>query len=415
MKDLLNAAQALQKQIEEDRRTLHRWPEVGFDLPVTAAYVQKRLADMGIEAKPCGGPLPKEVQEKFTFAGFPAMERSTGITATIGKGGPCILLRADMDALPMSETPGLVAFTSETPQAAHMCGHDTHAAMLLGAAKLLKEREHQLRGTVKLMFQTGEECGCGSKFMVDHGVMEAPKVDAALAIHIMSQQPVGTVRYTPGIASAAMDTFMIKIQGRGGHSSMPQETVDPLMIANQLYTTLNLLSSREIDPRKTVALTAGRCGGGLAANVIPDTAELMVGVRTFDRQARAHLLRRIPEIIEHTVAMWRGDFTLRTFSTPSTFTDGDFCKSLLPMIEEIAGKQNVAEAPCMAGTEDFGYITELVPGMFLTLGAGDATCAPMHNPSMVVDESVFATGAAIYANCAMEWLAVQAVPAMQQG
>ena len=142
------------------------------------------------------------------------MEASTGVVATIGKGEPCILLRADMDALPMAETPGLVDFTSEVPGMAHMCGHDTHTAMLLGAAKLLKDREDELKGTVKLMFQTGEECGCGSRFMVEHGVLENPHVDAAFAIHVMSNQEVGTLGYTPGITSAAMDTFMIKIKGK---------------------------------------------------------------------------------------------------------------------------------------------------------------------------------------------------------
>ena len=141
---------------------------------------------MGIASEICGGPIDDEIRENFVFAGFPDMEQSTGVVATIGKGEPCILLRADMDALPMCEAEGLVDFTSEKKGLAHMCGHDTHTAMLLGAARLLKEREDELQGTVKLMFQTGEECGCGSRFMVEKGVLENPKVDAAFGIHVMT-------------------------------------------------------------------------------------------------------------------------------------------------------------------------------------------------------------------------------------
>lgn len=404
MNEVLRAAKAIEEQILQDRREIHRHPEVGFDLQRTAAYVQKRLKEMNIDSRICGGPISAEVRENFAAAGFPDMSQSTGVVAVIGQGEPCILLRADMDALPMEEAKGQVEFASRIPGAAHMCGHDSHTAMLLGAAKLLKDREDQLKGSVKLMFQTGEECGCGSRFMIENGVMEEPRVDAALAIHVMSQQPVGTVQYSVGIASAAMDTFLIRIQGKGGHSSMPQASIDPLMIANQLYTTLNLLTCREIDPRETVALTAGKCGGGTAANVIPDTAELMVGVRTFQRQVREHLLKRIPEIIDHTVTMWRGQYTLHQLSTPSTYTDEGLCKEMVPIIQEIVGEEQVSQAPCMAGTEDFGYVTEQVPGMFLTLGAGNPSCAPMHNPGMVLDESVFAVGAAVYANCAIQWL-----------
>lgn len=403
MKQILEASKAIQEQIVEDRRTLHRHPEVGFYLPKTTAFVQKRLAEMGIASEICGGPIEQNVRENFLFAGFPDMAESTGVVATIGKGEPCILLRADMDALPMPELSGL-DFASEEPGKAHMCGHDTHAAMLLGAAKLLKERESELAGTVKLMFQTGEECGCGSKFMVEHGILENPKVDAAFAIHIMSQQEKGTVEYSTGVASAAMDTFMVKIKGKGTHSSMPQEGIDPLMIVNQLYTTLNLLVSREIDPRETVALTAGKCGGGTAANVIPDDAEIMTGVRTYNPQVSAHLNERIPEIIDHTVKMWRGDYELVDFHTPSTLIDEDFCNALQPMIGEIVGTDKVNPAPCMTGTEDFGYVTKHVPSMMAWLGAGAKDWAPLHNPAMVVDEEVFYLGSAIYANVAIEWL-----------
>lgn len=404
MKSILEASQAIKDQIAADRHHLHRRPEVGFELSETAAYVQKRLTEMGIEARPCGGPIDPQLRKKFTFAGFPDMENSTGVVATIGKGEPCILLRADMDALPMQEAEGLVDFASEKPGMAHMCGHDTHTAMLLGAAQLLKDREAQLCGTVKLMFQTGEECGCGSKFMVDNGVLENPKVDAAFAIHVMSNEEKGIAGYTAGITSAAMDTFMIKVKGKGGHSSMPQDCIDPLMIINQLYTTLNLLSCREIDPRETVALTAGKCGGGTAANVIPDTADMQMAARTFNRDVTRHLVQRIPEIVDHTVKMWRGDYEMMSFHTPSTYTDADLCEELKPFICEVMGEDKVKEMPHMAGTEDFGYITEQVPGMFVRLGVGSEGAAPMHNPNMFVDEEMLPYGAAIHANVAIEWL-----------
>lgn len=402
--NILEASLAIKDQIAQDRHQLHKRPEIGFNLPETAAYVQKRLTQMGIESSICGGPIEKELRERFVFAGFPDMEASTGVVATIGKGEPCILLRADMDALPMEEAAGLVDFASEKPGLAHTCGHDSHTAMLLGAAQLLKDKEDELCGTVKLMFQTGEECGCGSKLMVEKGVLENPKVDAAFAIHIMTNQEVGTVGYTPGITSAAMDTFMLKIQGKGGHTSTPHVCIDPLMIANQLYTTLNLLSCREIDPRETVALTAGKCGGGTAANVIPDTADIQLAARTFNRDVNKHLNKRIPEIIDHTVKMWRGDYELMDFHTPSTFNDADLCEELKPFISEVMGEGKVFQAPCMAGTEDFGYVSDKIPGMFVTLGVGHEDAAPMHNPNMVIDESMLPYGAALHVNVAMNWL-----------
>ena len=404
MSELLQAARQIEAQIIEDRRTIHRRPEVGFELTETAAYVQKRLADMGIESQICGGPLPLEAQYGFAAAGFPVMRNFIGVTATIGSGEPCILLRADMDALPMMEAEGHVDFASERPGAAHMCGHDSHTAMLLGAAKLLKEREDELCGTVKLMFQPGEECGCGAMLMIQAGLLENPKVDAALAIHVKSQQPVGTVEYTVGCASAAMDSFLIQVKGKGGHSSAPQNTVDPLMIVNQLYTTLNLLVGRETDPRETVALTVGKCGGGVTDNVIPDSAEMMVGVRTFNNDVRNHLLKRIPEVTEHTVKMWRGEYEILSLGAPSTFTDEALCGELADYAGEIVGMENVSCVPCKTGTEDFAYVTQCVPGMLLNLGAGDETHAPLHSPDMVLDESAFAIGAAVYANCAVEWL-----------
>ncbi|MDD6299023.1 M20 metallopeptidase family protein [Hornefia butyriciproducens] len=403
MNTFLGEAKENFTQITQDRRQLHRQPEIGFDLPVTVKYVQTRLSEMGIESRLCGGVIDEKLRQNFMKGGFPYMKQCYGVTATIGEGEPCILLRADMDALPMPENAEL-EFKSEIENRAHMCGHDAHTAMLLGAAQILKNHEAELPGTVKLMFQPGEECGCGSKFMVDDGILENPTVNAAFMIHVMPQLNVGKVQYSTGIASAAMDTFIVDIKGKGGHSSEPQKTIDPLLISNQLYTALNLLSGRETDPKQTVAMTVGTQTGGTAINVIPDESHMGFSFRTFDRTTREHLLRRVPEIVDHTVKMWRGEYSLCEFHTPSTYTDAELCASLRPALEKVVLSENIEKTAPMSGTEDFGYVTERVPGMAVWLGAGTESSAPLHNPDMQLDEDCLPIGAAIYVNAAWGWL-----------
>ena len=182
-------AEELFEQIREDRRYLHQIPEIGTDVPQTTAYICRRLDEMGIPWQPCGGPLSEKMTEDYIRAGFPRMERATGVTAVIGKGEPCILLRADMDALPIKEENDL-EFRSENGYG-HMCGHDSHAAMLLGAARILKEMEDELEGTVKLMFQPGEETGAGARVLVENGALENPRPDAAFGLHVQSVDPTG--------------------------------------------------------------------------------------------------------------------------------------------------------------------------------------------------------------------------------
>ena len=214
----------------------------------------------------------------------------------------------------MEETTGLdFAAKGDT---AHMCGHDAHAAMLLGAARILKEMEDELPGTVKLMFQPGEEMGYGSRTMVEDGLLENPRVDAAMALHVGSQVEVGKLNYSPGVASGAMATFIISIQGKGGHSSEPQKTVDPVNIATQVCSALNMLIPREVDPEAFATMTVGALNGGRASNIIPDTAEIMVSFRTLSPEAYDHLPVRIPEILDHYVSAWRGAYTTRVLKTP---------------------------------------------------------------------------------------------------
>lgn len=396
-------AEAIRDQIVADRRYLHQIPEIGMDIPKTAEYIRKRLDEMGIPWQNCGGELPKKVTDDFVEAGFPRMERAIGVTAVIGKGSPCILLRADMDALPIKEDNDL-DFKSENGYG-HMCGHDGHAAMLLGAAQILKDMEDSLEGSVKLVFQPGEETGAGARVLVQNGLLENPKVDAAFGIHVQPVTKTGELGYAVGVNSASLDTFILKIKGSGGHSSQPQLCIDPLMIMNQVYQAVNLLVTREADPAAMVALTCGVAKGGTAVNIIPNEAELHIGVRTLDVEAADHLTKRIPEMIDHYVKAWRGDYDLTVFHTPCTYSDADLCRELVPHMEEILGKENVCQIPPMTGTEDFGYITKEVPGMFAFLGAGKPGNAPLHNPHMILDEDVLPIGAALHAYTAMSWLA----------
>lgn len=395
-------AQDLREQLVKDRRYLHQIPEIGTDLPETSAYIKKRLDEMGIPWKDCGGPLPEKMTEDYMAAGFPRMEKETGVIASIGSGEPCILLRADMDALPIKEDTPL-EFKSVNGYG-HMCGHDAHAAMLLGAAQILKQMEDSLPGTVKLMFQPGEETGAGARLMVEDGLLENPAPGAAFGIHVQPSDTTGQVGYAMGVNSASLDTFILKIRGNGGHSSQPQLCTDPLMVMNQVYQAVNLLVGRETDPAAMVALTCGVAKGGAAVNIIPDEAELHIGVRTLNVEAAEHLKKRIPELIDHYVKAWNADYTLTTFHTPCTLTNELLCQELVPCLKEVLGGSNVHQIPAMSATEDFGYVTEKVPGMFVFLGAGAPDSAPLHSPQMVLDEDVLPLGAALHANVAIFWL-----------
>ncbi|MDR3337371.1 MAG: amidohydrolase [Treponema sp.] len=404
MEGILRQAKALEQRIIEDRNRLHKIPETGLYLPKTAAYVKERLSEMGIPHRDCG-VLKQELRDLYASAGIPPIEASTGVVANIGSGSPCILLRADMDALPIHETSGS-PIAADSPNG-HMCGHDTHTAMLLGAARILKSMEKDLKGTVKLMFQPGEEVGCGALTMIWDGVLENPKPDAAMALHIWSIIDAGKAAYVCGSAFASLDTYLLKIQGRGGHSSAPHLSVDPLMICNQLYNALTQLIPKEIDPDVFATLNIGVVRGGIVSNVIPDTADFQFGFRTLDAGARAHLLKRIPEIIESTVTSMRGSYTMSYIPLPITACDEKITGEMLPFAKEVLGDGNITEGKPNKGAEDFCFVTELVPSFHVVLGGGSEDNYPHHNPNVVFDERAFASGSAIYANCAVEWLARQ--------
>ena len=322
MNQILEMAKELEDELVENRRHIHTNPEIGLELEKTTEYVVNKLKEMGIE---------------------PEYITNSGVIAKLGKGGKTILLRADMDALPMDENADL-SFKSCNHNA-HLCGHDIHTANLLGAAKILKEKESELKGTVILMFQPGEEVGQGAKSMIDAGLFKKNKVDAALALHVNPEIEPGKLEYKKGVASASMDAFLVKVQGRGAHSSTPHLGIDPLMIVNTIYTMLNSLVGKEADPFQTAVLTIGKMGGGTAANIIPDTAVLEGGLRCFDKETRNHLSKRVYEIIDEVTKTMRGSYTVQKFYTPSVINDAKLCDALHPYIS----RRILCEAVRLAG------------------------------------------------------------------
>ena len=400
--DYLAEAATIEAQIIADRRHLHANPELGFDCPQTAAYIRRRLDEMGVRHVDCG-VIDDTTNDNYEIAGFGRTQSVTGVVGLIGDGEPCFMLRADMDALPLQEYNDDIDFRSRVDGRMHACGHDSHVAMLLGAAQLLKNHEAQLRGTVKLMFQTGEEWGCGAKLMIDDGLLDNPTVSAAFGLHVNPSEDVGRINVHPGTFSASMDTYIVTITGRGGHSSEPQRTIDPVMIATQLYTQLNLMFTREVDATQMTTFTVGAVRAGTVTNIIPETARLDGNMRSLDPHTRARLCERIPEMIDGIVKAWRGTHVTYDFHTPSTWNDPELTAELVPFIDEILPGRFDGDA--LPGTEDFSYISQAVPSLYCMLGTGRQGWPYVHTPDMHQDESAFKFGAALHAHVATSWLA----------
>lgn len=387
MNKILNHAKELNDTIINHRRTLHKHPEIGMDLPVTAEYVFNQLKEMGYQPQMCG---------------------PSGVTATVGTGGKTILLRADMDALPMEEKSGL-EFSSEIPERAHTCGHDTHAAMLLGAAQILKDYESELKGTVKLMFQPGEEIFAGAKSMIANGVLENPKVDAALGMHIFPMFPLGTVGYCSKEMMASVDGFKITIHGVGSHGAQSFVGVDPINIGAHIHTALQEIISREIDSAEQALLTIGQFTAGNAANIIPDTAVMMGTIRTFNNEVRTFIVERMKAICKSVAETFRGTAEVEMLFEVSPLNVDEAVKNdMVSYVKDLDSDfLKLTEVERLQGSEDFAAIAEKVPSAFFVLGAdypGEDTVTANHNPAVLFNEKALPYGAAIHANCAMKWL-----------
>lgn len=384
--ELMREAAELQGQLVEWRRALHQIPETGTDLPHTTAFIKEKLTEMGI---PC------------TVHGDISC-----VEATLGAGGKCFLLRSDMDALPVAEEAD-VPFRSANG-CMHGCGHDLHAAILLGAAKLLKAHEKELRGTVKLLFQSGEEVFKGARAAVEAGVLENPHVDAAFAMHVIAMMPVG-VMMTGKEPMASVDGFKITLTGHGGHGSMPESCIDPINAAVQVYLALQSLIAREVGGTEEAVLTIGQLTAGDVANVIPQRAVLQGTLRTFKKEVRERLVARIQEVSAAVAGAYRCKCAYEVLSAcPSVITDDAVTAQAETSIRALFPEMQVLRSAHGMGSEDFAQITDRVPGAYFMLGAGPEDPAlrlGQHNPKIIFNEDVLSPGAAIYAKTAMDYLA----------
>lgn len=404
-RDILQEAKELEEILVRNRRFLHTHAETGFDLRDTKEYVKQELIRLGYEPKDCG---------------------RAGLVATIGgkQPGKVFLLRADMDALPIKEE-AEVDFSSETENM-HACGHDMHTAMLLGAAAILKKHEEEMKGTVKLMFQPAEEIFEGSKDMLKNGLLENPKVDAAMMIHVMAGMPfpAGTVIVSnPGVSAPAADYFEIKVQGKGCHGSMPNTGVDPLNAAAHILLAIQEIQTRELAISESAVVTIGTMHGGVAANVIPDTVTMGGSIRTYDEETRSFLKKRLTEVAGGTAQVFRAKAEV-SFGNgcPTLVNDKELAEAGLKYAKELLGEQKAFSAAQLSamdssgkasksgGSEDFAYVSQEVPSIMFALAAGQPEKGypyPQHHPKVKFDEEALVYGTALHANMALRWLAEQ--------
>ena len=390
MNTFLEEAQAMKEDLIGYRRSLHTNPEVGTKLPRTKAYVMEALRELGYE--------PEEICE-------------SGIVTTIkgNKPGKTFLLRADMDALPVKEA--TTCDFKSTNGCMHACGHDMHTAMLLGAAYLLKKHQDEIEGTVKLVFQPDEEGFTGAKTMIKAGVLENPKVDAAMAMHVHSGTPSNVVLCGKGTSIASCNRFRIVVKGHGCHGAMPELGVDPINIAVHIYLAIQEILTREISGTKAAVVTIGKFVGGDAANIIPNEVVMEGTIRSLDKELGEFIFNRINDIVVSTGKMFRGEAELIELSSvPPLKNDDQLLAEATEYIKDVVGKESVVifEYGGM-GSEDFASYAYEVPSLYILLGAGvkqenPLYGEPMHNEKVFFNEEILPTGAAIHAYTAINWL-----------
>lgn len=390
--DFLKRANELKDEFIAFRRDFHRHPELGMQEVRTAGIVADYLRTL------------ENVAVQTGVGG-------TGVLGLIRGGSPgkTIAIRADMDALPILEQTG-VDYASSVTGRMHACGHDGHTAILMGVARLLSERASELQGNVKLFFQPAEEGPGGALPMIQAGVMENPRVDAAIGLHLNTiAYKTGEVGVKWGVSSAGTDGITLTIRGKGGHGAHPHKSIDAIVAASQFVTAVQTIASREVDPLGSVVVTIGTINGGYRGNVIADEVVMTGTVRTLDPALRATMPERLDRVLKGICDTFRCTYSL-TYDAgyPSVVNDDDMCDLVFAAAGEVVGKSNTQRIanPSMGG-EDFSYFAELVPAAFFSLGGANAekNCEfPGHHPKYNFDEEAIPVGMAVMATAAVRYL-----------
>ena len=388
---LLDAGRALLPDAVELRRDIHAHPELGLELPRTQQAVLDRIAGLDLDVRHAW-TTSSVVAE---LAGHP--------------DGPTVPLRADMDALPLPEDNDL-PYRSVVPDTMHACGHDAHTAMLVGTAHLLADRRDELGGTVRFMFQPGEEGHAGARFMIDEGVTDG--VDQAFAIHGTPNLPSGLVASRPGPMLASTDEFRIVVRGRGGHASTPHFANDPIPVACEIVTAMQTWVTRRIDVFKPVVITVTKVRSGTTTNVIPETAIITGTIRSVAAESRAAAVAGVGQVADGIAAAHGLAAEIEmTEGYPVTVNDAGRAAGVLATAAKLLGPKGAIEMPSpVMGGEDFSFVLQAVPGAMAFLGmcpegADWRTAAPNHSNLMLIDESAMATGIAMYAAVALDAMA----------
>jgi hippurate hydrolase len=390
-------ARELQDDMTRLRHELHRYPEIGLDLPRTQRAVLDALEG-----------LPVEISTGTSCTSVTAVLRGTGAGPSGAAGAtPAVLLRGDMDALPVREETG-VEFASTVDGAMHACGHDAHTAMLAGAARILSARRRELPGRVVFMFQPGEEGFAGARLMLEEGLLErSGPVDRAFAIHITPVLPSGMVGTRPGTLMASADAFMATITGRGGHASMPSDAVDPVPVACEIVTALQAMTTRRLPAFDPAVVTVGSIRAGTTSNVIPEIAILEGTVRAVSESSRAIALEGVRRVVEHVSSahLCSGQVVPLTDGYPVTINNDDAAARSLEVAGALLGPDRALLMPTpVMGAEDWSFVLQQVPGSMVFLGAappGVDQPAPNHSNRMLIDEPAMTTGIALYSAMAL--------------
>ena len=388
---LLRRAKAMKEALVAMRRDIHRHPELAFQEQRTAEKSLAWLQSLGLEIQS-------------------GLAGTYGLMATLdtGRSGPTLLIRADMDALPLTEETG-TDYVSQTPGVMHACGHDAHVTCVLGAATLLTERREDLRGRLKFLFQPAEEKPPGgAKVLIEQGgILEG--VDAALALHVYPPLPVGQMGFRPGVLLGYSDRFTVHLQGVGGHAARPHQTVDAVAVAVQVYQALQYLVSRENDPFHPFVITIGAFHAGTVANVIPNEATLLGTVRSLDPGVNQSLPERLERVVAGVCQATRARYTFEFVrGYPAMVNDEAFTRQAIDSVSALLGAQSIAQIPTpQLGGEDFAFFSQRMPALMFRLGVRNEARGivhGVHSSRFDLDEDALPLGAAALARIAMDYV-----------